>query len=324
MSGASPELSVVFMIDGQRRRAVWAVHAVLEQRDVDLEVLLFDFGHTDHPPLAGSEDPRVRTIPSTRGAGYGDTLAAAAHAARAPIVAFVEEHVVVRPGWARAIRRAHDGPWAAVCGEVEPGDLSSPNSLRQELVSRNVWSTPARDGESILLRWQNVSYKRELLLGYGDRLPRLLDAEGTLFRQLRADGHRLAVAADAHMVHAHEESWLGFLVGSFHSNRLAAARGVEHAGGRIVDRLRGAVAAGIGPLRWPLVLLERTRALPDRETWLAVLRANLVHVLAYYAVTGAAGLAGALLGAGDSAVKFLEYELGEPRRTPERVELAAR
>jgi hypothetical protein len=320
-AAVTPKLSVVFMIDSQRQRAEWALRAVLEQElDAPFEVLLFDFAAGHEPPIAGSDHPAVRVMPGERGDGYGAALARAAHTARAPVVAFVEEHVVVLPGWARALLRAHEGPYAAVCGEVAPGDLSSANSRRQELVSRNLWSPPARGGESIVLRWQNVSYKRDILLGLGERLPLLLDSEGLLFRELRQAGHRLAIEPAARCLHGHEGSWNGFLVGSFYSNRNATARSIELRGGGVAARLRAMVAAAIGPLRWPFVLLGRTRSLPDRDLWLRELGRNLPWVLEYYAVAGFAGLTAAIFGGGDSSQMFLHYELTEPRRKVEGVE----
>lgn len=94
----TPDLTVVLLVDSQRRRGGWALRAILDQElDGELEVLLYDFALGELPPLAGSDHPAVRLAPGTRGAGYGVALAAAVHAARAPLVAFVEEHVVVRP-----------------------------------------------------------------------------------------------------------------------------------------------------------------------------------------------------------------------------------
>src|SRR5687768_3727769 len=268
-AGSLPALSIVLMVDSQRQRGGWALASILAQELAGgLEVLVFDFGHADHPPLAGSEHPAVRVIPSVRGAGYGETMAAAVSAARAPVIAFVEEHVVVLPGWAAAIARAHEGPWAAVCGEVHSGDSAHAVSRRIELVSRNVWSPPAQRGETDVLRWQNVSYKREVLLRYGPSLRGLLESEGALFRRLRTDGHRLAVEPDARMVHAHEYTWPGFLTGSVHSSRLATAAGLEAGGRRVRETARAVVAALAGPVRWPFVLWQRTKALPDSDVWL--------------------------------------------------------
>ena len=317
MTTVLPTLSVVLVVDSQRERGGWALASVLAQKlSGRLEVLLFDVGHAEHPPLAGSDHPDVRVIAARRGAGYGETMAAAVSAARAPVIAFVEEHVVVLDGWAEALRRAHEHPWAAVCAEVHPGTLDDPVSRRIELVSRNVWSAPARRGDAQVLRWQNVSYKRDVLLRYEPHLRYFLQSEGALFRRLRADGYRLAVEPDARIVHAHEYDWSGFLAGSVQSNRLATASALKAAGRRPGSIVRAVVAALAGPVRWPLVLLRRTRDLPDSDVWLPVLHASWPYVLQYYVRVAFAGLVGALAGAGDSPAGFLHAEINHPRRDP--------
>ena len=313
-----PDLTVVLMVDSQRERAEWALQSVLSQRFCGrLEVLLFDFGHNEQPPLTGSNHSDVRVLDADRGAGYGETMTRAVAAARAPVIAFIEEHVIVLTGWAAAILRAHQDGWAAVCGEVHPGDLDHEVSQRIELVSRNVWSAPAQRGEAAVLRWQNVSYKRDVLLQYQPHLPLLLQAEGALFRQLRADGHRLYIEPDARIIHGHEYHWAAFLRGSFYSNRLSTASALAYVGQRrTAATLRALVSALVGPVRWPVVLLRRQRQLPQPEIWAPIAWANLAYVIQYYAVLALAALIGIVGGPGDSARTFLQYELNERRRKP--------
>ena len=164
------------------------------------------------------------------------------------------------------------------------------------------------------MRWQNVSYKREVLQRYGDRLPTLLQCEGAFFRRLRADGERLFIEPEAKMVHAQELRWLKFLTGSFHSNRLAAASAASSPG----EWVRLWVSAVSGPLRWPLVLLRRTRSLPENRIWQRRFWMNLPFVFQYYAAVSVASLIGLILGPGDSPRRFLEYELNAPRKIPSR------
>lgn len=310
------ELTVVIMVDSQRERCAWALESLCKQSAVDrMEILLLDFGTPDQPLVRGSEHPAVRRIGADATMGYGRALATAVGEARAPVVAFVEEHVVVLDGWAQALIDAHRGPWAAVCGEIRPGDLDRPVARRIELVSRHRWSEPAQRGESAVLRWQNVCYKRASLMRYADRLPLLLAAESVLFRQLREDGERLFVEPRARMVHAHEHRWGGFLVGSFHSARLgaASASGLDP---KAFGRLAQAARYLVGAARWPWVLWRRTRSLPHPEQWLPVLYRNLFYVFQYYVVHAVAGALGALTGKGDSDRRFLSCELNADRHRP--------
>jgi GT2 family glycosyltransferase len=278
-----------------------------------MEILLLDFGTRDHPPVAGSEHAAVRVIPVKRTLGYGGALTIAVNEVRAPLVAFVEEHVVVLDGWAQALVDAHKSPCAAVCGEVRPGDLERPVAQRIEMVSRHRWSPPAQRGESDVLRWQNVCYKRASLLRYGDKLPLYLSSESILFRRLREDGERLLIEPGARIIHDHELTWRGFLRGSFHSARLSAARGVEARELGMFGRLTQTARHLLGAARWPIVLWQRTRSLPDSEQWLPIFYRNLPFVFQYYSVHAVGGFLGVLAGSADSDREFLVYELNEGR-----------
>jgi len=310
----TPALTAVVLVDSQRERGARALKALCSQSIVErMEILLLDFDTRGRPPLPGSDDPAVRVIRVQTPAGYGAALSLAVREARAPVVAFVEEHVVVLEGWAEALVDAHTGPWAAVCGEVHPGDLDRPLAKRVEMVSRHRWSPPARSGESDLLRWQNVCYKRASLMRFGDQLPLYLSSEGHLFKQLRRDGERLFIEPRARMVHDHELTWNSFLRGSFCSARLSAATAADI---RKLSASRRLIEAGrhlLGLLRWPVVLWSRTRMLPDSPQWLRVFYRNLPFVFQYYAVHAVGGVVGVLAGPGDSDREFLDYELNEGR-----------
>jgi hypothetical protein len=312
-----PELTAITMVDSQRERGARALHALCAQSLIDrMEILLVDFGAPGQPPVQGSDHPAVRLVQADRAMGYGQALAMAVTDARAPIVAMIEEHVIVLEGWAEALVDAHKGPWAAVGAEMHPGDLDRPASKRIELVSRHHWSAPAQRGESEMLRWQNVSYKRASLLRYGDKLPLYLGSESTLFRQMRRDGERLFVEPRARMVHAHEHTWGGFMLGSYYSAKLNAARAAALSEAGPVGRLAQAAKCLVGVVRWPWMLWRRTRALPHPEQWMPIFYRSLFFVLQYYAVQAVAGALGALVGEGNSDRQFLSYEINEDRWTP--------
>jgi GT2 family glycosyltransferase len=316
-AATSPELTAILTVDVQRKRGEIALQAMLAQTLLPrMEILILDRGLHAHPPLNGSEHPNVRTVLLDGRCGYGEALASGVAAARCPVVAFVEEHVQVFPDWAAALVEAHHGPWVAVCGEIYPGHLDQPAAIRTELVSRQRWSAPARGGEAAVLRWQNVSYKREVLLGLGDRLPQYLQSEGALFRRLRREGGRLYIEPAAKMVHAHEYSTRVFLTGTLYSSRSGAASAARVLGRGLEGFWRPFASALVGPLRWPLVLYRRTRELPDAKFWTGVYWRNFSFVLLYYAMAALGTLQGLLLGAGDSSARFLDFEINEPRLIP--------
>ena len=63
-----PALSVILVIGGQREREARALQSLLEQSAIDrMEILLYDLGPVDCPPIPGSDHPRVRLTRQTPG-----------------------------------------------------------------------------------------------------------------------------------------------------------------------------------------------------------------------------------------------------------------
>lgn len=317
-ASTKPDITVVVAVDQRRDRGALALETILAQQSPPLlEALIMDRGADRFPPLQGAGHANVRTVPIKPDCGYGEMAARAVAEARAPVVAFVEEHVTVFPHWAAAIARAHEGPWAAVCGELHTTSLETPAAALIELISRQRWSAPAQRGETDVLRWQNVAYKRAALERYGDHLPALMQSESALFRRLRADGERLYIDPDAKATHAPDASWQAFLEGTYYSSRISAASAARVSGTLSPAGLRLLVSALTGPLRWPLVLLRRTRELPDADDWTTVYWRNLGSVMRYYLTASTAAIVGILRGPGDSAARFLDCEINHERIAPE-------
>lgn len=127
--------------------------------------------------------------------------AAGIRVARGPIITLCEEHAFPQPGWAEALIRAHQGPWAAVGPLVLNANPRSTTSQAGYLMSYGQWAPPAAGGEVTDLPGNNSSYKREVLLAYGDRLELMLCAHTVMHWDLRARGHRLYLEPEARMAH---------------------------------------------------------------------------------------------------------------------------
>ncbi len=94
--------------------------------------------------------------------------AAAVGAARAPIIALVEDHCVPVPGWAAAMLRAHEAPHAGVGGPVDKGlppDRSGDSALNWAiyLTDYSRYMPPMPAGPAHGLTDCNASYKRDRL-----------------------------------------------------------------------------------------------------------------------------------------------------------------
>ena len=160
-----PAVSVIVMVDGQRERGARCLQSILSQSIIDeMEVLLLDFAPPDTPPMRGSEHPSVRVVRMGDTIEFGGARALGVQMARAPIVAFLEEHVIARPGWAEALVRAHRGGWAGVGPEVHNPMPGYGISDAIFVVGYGTWAPPLAPGETELIPSQNSSFRRDVLL----------------------------------------------------------------------------------------------------------------------------------------------------------------
>src|SRR6478736_163972 len=90
--------------------------------------------------------------------------------ARAPIVAFVEDHCFPTPGWAEALLRAHERAWAGVGPVVLNANPKRTLSWANLLIEYGPWLHPRERGTVSHIPGHNSSYKRALLMEYGDQL----------------------------------------------------------------------------------------------------------------------------------------------------------
>jgi hypothetical protein len=183
----------------------------------------------------------------------GAPIAAGVRAARAAVVAYVEEHSYPQPGWAEALIRAHEGSWAAVGATIVNANPERMTSWASMFTDFGPCVAPVAGGEQGTLAWHHISYKRDLLLAYGSRLEAMLDLEGNLLRDLAARGHRLLLEPAAVSAHVNVSRLGSYLRSEFHGGRAFAATRATAAGWSPARRM---LQAAGGPLV-PMVRLRR-------------------------------------------------------------------
>jgi GT2 family glycosyltransferase len=115
--GAIPALSVILVVGDLRSRAEECLRTILRQEGADrIEVLLFNVAGPKARTVAGSDHPSVRVISLLPETPFASARAEGVRRARAPFVAFLEEHCRVGEGWIDGLLAAHAGPWAGVGG----------------------------------------------------------------------------------------------------------------------------------------------------------------------------------------------------------------
>lgn len=308
----SPDLTIVLVVGERRDRAVGCLASVLRQEVADrLEVLLFDLAPGEPPPLPGSDHPAVRVLRRPPDTLFSAVKAEGVRLASAPVVAFVEEHARVRPGWAGALIEAHRGPWAGVGPEMHNGNPEVRFSRVIQLINYHSWMPPAPRAEFGMLPGHNSSFKRDVLLSYGERLDDLLRAEALLHLQLHRDGHRLLLEPAAGVEHVNESSLGSAARGRFLWNRIYAPLRARAFGWSRTRRLAYILGMPLVPF-YTLALLFLFLA-RRRPQWLPTALAGAPAIFGAQLAAGAGQSLGLLLGTGDAEARFTRFEMNEYR-----------
>jgi hypothetical protein len=308
---AVPEISVVVMVGELRERAGACLRSLLDQElGPRMEIVLMDRAASGAAPVPGSEDPCVRRIPQPAEATFSSMRVAAVAAARSPVLAFVEEHVRVRPGWAEALLAAYEEGWDGVGSAVLVGNPGRGSSDAIGLISYGLWYPPFERGEAELLPGHNASYRTEVLRELGDELELLLHGDLELQRVLRARGARFLMDPAAVIEHLCEVRFSQIARGMHLWYRCYGPLRARHQGWSAGKRALYVVATPLIPFYFVAKFARHLRGRPGDR---ALLLRNLPGIL-YTQLWGAAGQAlGLLFGAGDAPDRFTDYELHEPR-----------
>ncbi len=308
-------LSVVIVVGDRRDRLRGCLEGLLEQSDeAELEILVQDLGSPSAPPVPFAGHPAVRVTELGSATSFAAARTAGIRTARGDVVAFVEEHVQVCPGWARALLEAHGRGWDGVGPRVENGNPGLGRADLTGIMSYGRFAHQVREEETQLIPGQNSSYRREVLLALGDDLERLLASDNALIQRLVADGHRLAIVPTARIRHLNEGTLGSVVRGYFLYHRLYGHLRAAERSWPWWRRLAYVVLTPVIPLYY----LAHTQAFLARHN--PPLRRTLLrgaHLVYLAQLAGATGQAvGLLLGPGNAEAAFTRYECTEERPLP--------
>lgn len=309
---SSPEISVIVVAGDLRDRAGACLRSLLEQGLGErMELLLLDRGRPGSEPVRGCDAPCVRRLPQPPDATFSAMRAAGVAAARAPVVAFVEEHVRVRPGWAEALLAAYREGWDAVGAAVVVANPGVGQADVVGLMSYGMFFPPQAAGEAEMLPGHNASYRTDLLRALGEELEPLLHGDLELQRHLRADGRRLCMAPGAVIEHLCETSLAQISRGLFLWYRCYGPLRARHRGWSRLRRAGYVLATPLIPLYFLVGFARHLRR--RRSPHVGLLLRNAPGVLRAHLWAAAGQAVGLLRGEGDAAARFTDYELHEPR-----------
>jgi hypothetical protein len=234
--------------------------------------------------------------------------AAGARAASSSVVAFAEDHAYPAPGWAEALIDRHREDWAAVGPAIANANPHSITSWANLLIEYSPWLHPAAAGERDHLPGHNGSYKREVLLAYGDRLEGMLDSESILHWDLRAQGYRLYFEPRAQTFHENFSARAPSMTLRFNGGRLfAAARSRSWSNYRRAFFLFASPL--IPPLRCSRIMREMIRPGRPRRLLARVLPALIIGLIC----DGAGETVGYAFGPGSAMTKLSDMEFHRRR-----------
>jgi hypothetical protein len=172
------------------------------------------------------------------------------------------------------------------------------------------WLEPARAGSVEQLPWHNGSFKRDLLLGYGDELPRLLAVEVFLQRDLLANGHRLYLEPSAVTYHVNISRWRPWMRHGFVGGRLFGATRASREHWSPARRLLQIVGTPLVPVVRLRRALRDMRRSGARRQLLPNAIGAVAAGLAAHALGEAVGYA---LGVGDAERGYTDFEVDRAR-----------
>jgi hypothetical protein len=236
----------------------------------------------------------------------GDANAVGIRHANAPIVVLGEDHAFPQAGWAQAILETyqHHPHLAAVGVRIVNGNPGSMLSWADFLMGYGVWMQPPAQGDVRALPGHNSSYRRDILLEFGDSLSQWMNVEITLHAELRARGYELYLQPNAITHHLNFSRFSSWVRASYFNGRVyAAARAA-----RWSSLKRAAYFFGAALIPW--VRIQRALAqLRYTKEW-DTLMPRILPALGLIFIISASGEAmGYLFGARGSttALKNLEF-----------------
>ena len=300
-----PQLSVILVTDGLELVGEVLTHLQAQTTRDEIElVLVTPRGSVDgnvSQELEGFHSARVinadtrASAPAARAAGIA--------AARAPVIVMSETHCFPAPNWGQALIEAHRGPWAAVGPEIDNENPDRPGSWANLFVDYATWIAPASRGPAEDLPGHNSSYKRDLLLAYGEELPRMLESESILHWDLRSQGHRLYTETRAKVRHRNITRVMPALVEHFHNGRCFGGLRARN-----WHPLRRALYVAASPLV-PVIRLRRILREARRSNRPDILPGALPMMVSSLLAHAAGELTGYAIGSGEAARAMVTYEL---------------
>ena len=144
--------------------------------------------------------------------------------ARAPVVAFMQDHCFPVPEWAEALIKRYEEPWSGVGCVFINANPENATSWCNFFAAYGEGADPPPAGPPRLIGGHNSSYRRDALMSYGDALPDMLESSTALQWDLIKRGHNFTVDSGAKMSHENFSRLAPSIHLHFHLGRVFASK----------------------------------------------------------------------------------------------------
>ncbi len=305
-------MTVGLIAGGQRERAEESLRHILAQTALArLEIVVVDLNPSEES-FAGSEHPKVRYVQKPHLHYFCAAQIELVRQARAPIIAFIEDHSYAEPQWAEEVLKAFANARVAAVNYTFTTPPGRATLLHRSilLAEYGPWMAPHPGGRIRTSASTNIAYSRKVLLDAIANDEGIFEAEFLIHRRILKSGYEIHLAPRATVAH---QSWLTLKdacnANCSHRRVFASRRALVGNWGR-GRRIAWAVAMASMPMFQILRLAMSLRRRP--ALWGTFLIA-LPTLLIIYGGSSTQEAAGYLFGAGNSRDEFVLRELSVPR-----------
>jgi hypothetical protein len=302
-----PEISVVVSTGALHHRTMLCLEGVFAEAGIEeCEVIVVDGSAGDHSDFY-ARFPGLRYVRVPERTPDGEARLEGARLARAPIVAYIEDHAKPRSGWLAAVRRAFARSDKIAVVNYAIGQEPDAGYVHRsmQLMFYGHWMEPVPTGPIRYSAQQNIAYRRDLLLDVCQNQSELLETEYLVHRRLLADGWTLWLESDAVVLH---ECFTDFTSGARGFNALRQVMGATRAQLGGWPQWKRWLWAG-GMLLTPFQLIGRlVGSIAPRPALWRDFVLGLPLIVAAHSLGAVSEARGYVLGFGQSRDDFLEME----------------
>jgi len=312
MPNHSPKLTAVVIAGGERARAQKVVDRLGAQTAAALiELVIVDTASAKHPRLRAPESIPTHYLERSDDEPWGSVRAAAVWPAQGSVVAFTEDHCLPSFTWAEALIRASSDDWVVAGYTFVNSNPETYCSRAGFLADYGEWAFPVPPGPTPRISGNNIAYRRDALIKFGERLGRMLDSDVLAQEELKRTGKEMVVVRDAVSAHQNHEDYRTLFDGNFVHCRIIAAGRVENGNWGYLRRIGYALAVP------PLVPLMKLGRLFGRQARRRDFRADIIAclpvVFGVFIWSAVGESMGYLFGFGDALERFKHVEISVAR-----------